>query len=431
MEKKNSVFKSLKNIFKKNEETKIIDELTKSYHKRKERGDEHPIDATIEQIMEIIKNSQNPDETAQKIITAAIDANAMPNRIPEKLSIIISEDDELNDEIISKAVEETISDVPNEMIDTIIEEGSLGEKDRLRLIKNTDDKNLITKRVNKEFDDLYKKCKEIKDHEVVERLNYLIQFVRDNKIEIDINSKIVDIVSKKMAENYYCDEIKGTTLYRLSKSIPVLAMYEINIAKKVEDEYLKLEKQRGKKEEGRFSREELDLSILKEIAKDVGYRYRTTGRFTIPESKRLHSITNGAEKEFIEQVGIAANIANLSEKDIQIIERQLKGTKRIEEEKEYNLIKSITQMEDKSEYLDLLYKIINNENERKTLKTISDAGIIENLRLLDEEKRKIAIDKIADVLDKKVISKTESKDISNNNIAFENKDISNDDDIEK
>ena len=153
MEKKNSIFKRLKNIFKKNEETKIIDELTKSYHKRKERGDEHPIDATIEQIMEIIKNSQNPDETAQKIITAAIDANAMPNRIPEKLSIIISEDDELNDEIISKAVEETISDVPNEMIDTIIEEGSLGEKDRLRLIKNTDDKNLITKRVNKEFDD--------------------------------------------------------------------------------------------------------------------------------------------------------------------------------------------------------------------------------------------------------------------------------------
>ena len=237
MEKKNSIFKRLKNIFKKNEETKIIDELTKSYHKRKERGDEHPIDATIEQIMEIIKNSQNPDETAQKIITAAIDANAMPNRIPEKLSIIISEDDELNDEIISKAVEETISDVPNEMIDTIIEEGSLGEKDRLRLIKNTDDKNLITKRVNKEFDDLYKKCKEIKDHEVVERLNYLIQFVRDNKIEIDINSKIVDIVSKKMAENYYCDEIKGTTLYRLSKSIPVLAMYEINIAKKVADLY--------------------------------------------------------------------------------------------------------------------------------------------------------------------------------------------------
>ena len=69
-------------------------------------------------------------------------------------------------------------------------------------------------------------------------------------------------------------------------------------------------------------------------------------------------------------------------------------------------------MEDKGEYLDLFLKITNNEEERTTLKTISDAGIIENLSLLDEEKRKIAIDKIADVIEKKVISKTEVEDIN-------------------
>ena len=398
---KTNILDYIKKPFKKNYETQIVDELAKSYHKRKERGDEHPIDATIDQIMDIIKNSQDPDETAQKIITAAIDANTMPNRIPEKLSIIISKDENLSDDIVSKAVGKTNTDVPDEMINTIIEEGAFEQSEILNLIKNVDDESLVQKRIKKEFNTLYKSCKDKRDDEVVSKILELKQFVLTNKIDVDFNEMIIEIVAKKMAENYYSNISRGTNLYRLSKAVCVTKMFEMDIASKVEEEFLKIEKQRGKKEENRFIKSELDKQILLEIAKDIGYKSRKTGRFNIPHLQRLQDISNELESKFIETMTNASDKNELTHEELQLIKIQIRGSKKVDEEKEYQLIKKIRLIENKSEYLDTLLDIVSNEEYLKTVNMISKSSLIEKLSLIKDSTREKTIEKITETVNNK------------------------------
>ena len=323
-------------------EKEKIDQLAEAYKEMVENGEENPIDTTVERIMEIIKESDNPNESAEKMIQATLEAEPMPNRITEKLSVKISNSDKIPDNVITHAIENTDINVPDEMITTIINEGKIAQDERLKLMKNIDDEDIIRDKIRNEFNILYKICKDKRDDEVVNSILKFKKFLEDNNVDMDTAKLEEQIIAKKMADNIYHDMKKGTRIYVFTKVIPTRKMFERNLADKVEEEYLKLEDEGGKKE-GRFKKEDLDMQILVQLAKEIGYNYRENKKFLIPKSEKLRNISPEKEQIFISKITSTSGKERLTEEELLEIEKGIKGIIDNENTKEMMLVETIKQ----------------------------------------------------------------------------------------
>lgn len=385
---------NLKNIFKKKDEKEIVKQLEASYQQKKQNGEEHPIDSTIAQIMEIINNSEDPNKTAQKLLVAVLDANGMPNRMAEKLSILLANNENISDEAVTKAVEESKIDVPDEMIETILEEGNFEHhEDRLSLIQKVEDEKIVQDRLKNEFVILSKNCKSKKDGEVVDRLNELKDIAEQSDVYLNTQQLIENVVAVKMAENFYNDSMKGTKIYTLAKVWPADKMFEKDIASKVESEYRKIEQERGIKED-RFDKSMLRKQILSEIAKDVGYKYQKDDRaFIVPQSENMRKISNEEEQLFIKEVQTAYK-HELDENQIMELKEEIRGIIKNKQAKEAMIIDKIKELKNEEKVVDLMLKVLSDEDKIKSIGMMNDSGLLDTFNNIPTETRRKTIEAI-------------------------------------
>ena len=394
------VTKNITKFLNRNNPETIANEIAQVYQEKKENGEEHPMDDTVEEIMQIFKDNPNP-EKVREILKSILEKKDIPNRIFEKAATQISKDKEIPDSVITDVIGRSETNISDESINRIIEEGNIDVNERINLMHNVEDKTIIEERVENELKILYRVCKDKKDYEVVERVDILKELLEDNKVSANIQNLIKQVVAKKMAENYYSDIKKGTRIYDLSKIMPVENMIEYDLPSMVEQEYEKIEDNEGNKE-GRFNKKELKEQILIEMGKNIADKYDETGVFIIPQSENMKGIDKEEEETFIKSIQTYSR-KQLSKQEIIDIDEQIRGNfnnVQIRENMLINLIKNIPE-KDKNRSIDILVKIASNNEELETLAMIEESGLIDKLNKLPKDKREKTIEVIGRTIERR------------------------------
>lgn len=377
----------------------IADNVADSYQERKENGEKDPMDHTAEEIVQILRT--HPD-IKRTIFAKLAENEEVPDKLIVKTAIKISESEDIPNSVITDVVNRDDTHISDESINEIIEKGKFDNAiERINLIKNVEDEEIVEENVKNELKILYKVCKEKKDYEVVERVDKLKELLNDSEVSPDIQNLIRQVVAKKMAENYYSDIKKGTRIFGLSKIMPVEDMIENDLPSMVEEEYKKIEENEGNKE-GRFDKKGLKIQILIEMGKNIAYKYDETGVFIIPQSENMKSIDKEEEETFIKSIQTYSR-KQLSEKEIIDIDEQIRGNSnnvQIKENRLINLIKNIPE-KDKSRNIDILVDIVSNNEELETLSIMEESGLINQLNELPEDKRKKTIEIMGSVIEKR------------------------------
>lgn len=379
--------RNIKKFLKRNNPEVISDEIAQNFNERRENGEKDPLDNTVKDIIKILH--EHPD-IKRTIIAKLAENEEVPDKLIVKTAIKISESEDIPNSVITAGVK----NISDESINEIIEKGQFDNlTERMDLIKNVGDKQIIEENIKNELKILYKVCKDKKDYEVVERIEKLKEILNDNEITPDIQDLIRQVVAKKMAENYYSDIKKGTRIFGLSKIMPVEDMIEYDLPSMVEEEYKKIEEDQGNKE-GRFDKKGLKKQILIEMGKNIADKYDETGVFIIPQSENMKDIDKEEEEAFIKSIQTYSR-KQLSKQEIIDIDEQIKGNSnniQIKENMLIDLIKNIPE-EVKSKSIDLLAKIASsNEQELETLSMMEESGLIDKLNELPENKRKKTIE---------------------------------------
>ena len=122
--------------YKDDEIIQTVNELSESLQEMKKTGQPNPIDTTVEKVMEIIQEDENPDKMAEKILQATLEDEQMPDKVTEKVAVKITKSDEIDDNVVTNVIDNTEVDLKDELIETIIEEGNINDiTDRTRLIQ--------------------------------------------------------------------------------------------------------------------------------------------------------------------------------------------------------------------------------------------------------------------------------------------------------
>lgn len=395
-------------VLKRKSPEKLAEGVAISFEERKQKGEKDPIDNTLAEAKRIIK--ENPDlevAIAREILKELIENEKMPERLFAKTAKYIAQTPEIPDTVITQAVQETERQVSGEVIEEIIVEGEVNPKERLRLIKNVEDKEIISRRVKDELKIVYDNCKNEQDWEISSLVKEIVGLLEEEDLTVEIKDLIHQIVGRKMAENYYDDKRRGTRIYELSKIMPYEEMMEENLPEIVQREYRLLEDKEGKKED-RFTKTNLTHLILDKMADDISKRYKETGIFAIPQSNNMKNLTVEEEKHFIKTIQNLSE-EQITEEEIRDIRAQIRGRVTNKQTKEDMLINSIKKLpsENKSESIDLLIKLMGDSKTLETIDMLESTGVLKRLEAIPEEKRKQSIESIGEVLEKrKLITQT-------------------------
>ena len=394
------IIEKIDKFLNKNNPERIANEIAQSYQEKKENGEEHPMDDTVEEIMQIFQN--NPDlEKVREILKNILEKKDIPNRIFEKTATKISQDEKIPDSVITEVVAKSDVDVADETINNIINEGEINPKERLKLLKNVENKNILEKQVSNELEILYRNCKDKRDEEVAGRVTELKEILDSKNISDDLQDLIQTVVAKKMAENIYSDTSKGTNIYTLSKIMPVEDMVERDLVSTVEREYNKIEDSNQPKE-GRFKKQELKIQILIVLAKKIAKKYEESGIFVIPQSDNMKKINEEEEKNFIRAIQTYSR-KDLSRQEVVDIDEQVRGKSdniQLKEDAIVGLLKKIPE-QNKKRSMNSLINILKNRKSLETLSMPEENGLIQKLNELPEEKRNKTIETIKNTMSKR------------------------------
>lgn len=401
-----SIIEKVRNLSKKRSPEKLAEDVAISFNEKKENGEEHPIDSTVEEIIDIIKKNQNLDIT-RELLRNVLERQEIPDRVFVKTSTKISEIPEIPDNVITQVVQETDAEVPDKVIDTIIEEGKINPKERLKLIQNVEDKQIKEKRVKYELERLYNDCESKKDGEIAERINEIKAILQEDEISTEIQELIRQVVARKMAENCH-SKFGGTKIYELSKAMPVDEMMDKDLPNLVLKEYKKIVGEEGQVDgEGYFSKTNLEMNvrrqILNQMAGDIVRTYQETNMLAVPQSNSMKKLTSDEEEIFIKTI---KNICSeLSNEQIQDLRLQIRGNLSGTRVKENILISKIKGLTNKNETIDLFINLLDNDQTIKTLKMLEETNLLKRLNAIPEEKRKESIGTVEGVLGKRELAK--------------------------
>ena len=396
-----SFLERLKGLFKEKESAQdVVHELTKSYKKRKEMGLKDPIDTTVDKIMELIYASQDPNGAAERILKAAIEEEQMPNRVAEKVSIKISQADDLRDDVISSAFEGSQVDVPDKVINAVIEEGDLAIDSRLRLMRNVTDEAIVEARILQEFDELYGEVASLNDFKIVNRIDKIKDIVQSSDSDMDLVPHVERIFAKKIAENYYNDAIRGTKLFAFSQHIPFVKMFADDMPSQVEMEFEQIELERGEKP-GRFNKEILRKQILDEIGKAIGTHYKNNRepgkRFIVPRSKMMETLSEDEMKGFLHTISIYSE-KELTKKDVRQITEQVQGRITNNGTRASLIVAAMEKMQDKDESVKRVTDIMTDPTKLETLFLMEELGLLDRFVAMSPERRQKSLGIIAETL---------------------------------
>lgn len=388
----------IKKFINRNNPELIADNVAYSYQERKENGEKDPMDHTVEEIMQILKT--HPD--IEKAILANIFENEkIPDRIFEKVATRISKDEEIPDSVIPEAVNRADTSISIESINNILENGEVNEKDRIELIKQVKDTKSKKEGVKSELKRLYKECYIKRDSEVTGRIGEITKILKKEDIDQDIQGWIQTVIARKMAENFYSEIKQGTKIFTFTTIEPLEDMIEKDIAADVENEFKKIEEERQPKE-GRFSKEEFETQLYKELGKQIGIKYEDTGVFIIPQSKNIKKMDEEQKTKFIKAIQTYAR-KPLTKEEIIDIDEQIRGVSENSQIKENTIIKTIKELpkEGKNTKIDMLIEILQNPKMYETIKQLQESGLLNELEKLPKEKREKTIEAVNSTINKR------------------------------
>ena len=320
----------------------------------------------------------------------------IPNKVFEKTATTISKMDEIPDKIIPKAVADSEVDVPDQIIENIIENGDVNRKEKIELINNLENEELKQKQVEEELKQIYENCSDTNESELVHKLE-MTKIVQKNS---SIKKLEQAIIAKKMAVNY--KRFGGTKISTLSRYLSEEEMIEINLPEMVYEEYKKISE---KDEKNKVDKSNLKVQILEEIAKKVANNYQEIGDFVIPQSKNMTQLTRKEEDKFIKAIETYVR-KKLKGTDVTSIRDQIRGRDANMQLKQYiekmrKLPKSQLEI-----FINNTEELVENNEELTVYKELKDSGIIGNLQKLTDNKRKDYIKVLNYAVQKRVEEKS-------------------------
>ena len=374
--------------------TKVENQIDEVYKKSLE--DDEIKDAEQSAAQKVIEYVRKNPENATEILKGILEKEEIPNKVFEKTATTISKMDEIPDKIIPKAVADSEVDVPDQIIENIIENGDVNRKEKIELINNLENEELKQKQVEEELKQIYENCSDTNESELVHKLE-MTKIVQKNS---SIKKLEQAIIAKKMAVNY--KRFGGTKISTLSRYLSEEEMIEINLPEMVYEEYKKISE---KDEKNKVDKSNLKVQILEEIAKKVANNYQEIGDFVIPQSKNMTQLTRKEEDKFIKAIETYVR-KKLKGTDVTSIRDQIRGRDANMQLKQYiekmrKLPKSQLEI-----FINNTEELVENNEELTVYKELKDSGIIGNLQKLTDNKRKDYIKVLNYAVQKRVEEKS-------------------------
>ena len=374
--------------------TKVVNQIDEVYKKSLE--DDEIKDAEQSAAQKVIEYVRKNPENATEILKGILEKEEIPNKVFEKTATTISKMDEIPDKIIPKAVADSEVDVPDQIIENIIENGDVNRKEKIELINNLENEELKQKQVEEELKQIYENCSDTNESELVHKLE-MTKIVQKNS---SIKKLEQAIIAKKMAVNY--KRFGGTKISTLSRYLSEDEMIEINLPEMVYEEYKKISE---KDEKNKVDKSNLKVQILEEIAKKVANNYQEIGDFVIPQSKNMTQLTRKEEDKFIKAIETYVR-KKLKGTDVTSIRDQIRGRDANMQLKQYiekmrKLPKSQLEI-----FINNTEELVENNEELTVYKELKDSGIIGNLQKLTDNKRKDYIKVLNYAVQKRVEEKS-------------------------
>ncbi len=374
--------------------TKVVNQIDEVYKKSLE--DDEIKDAEQSAAQKVIEYVRKNPENATEILKGILEKEEIPNKVFEKTATTISKMDEIPDKIIPKAVADSEVDVPDQIIENIIENGDVNRKEKIELINNLENEELKQKQVEEELKQIYENCSDTNESELVHKLE-MTKIVQKNS---SIKKLEQAIIAKKMAVNY--KRFGGTKISTLSRYLSEEEIIEINLPEMVYEEYKKISE---KDEKNKVDKSNLKVQILEEIAKKVANNYQEIGDFVIPQSKNMTQLTRKEEDKFIKAIETYVR-KKLKGTDVTSIRDQIRGRDANMQLKQYiekmrKLPKSQLEI-----FINNTEELVENNEELTVYKELKDSGIIGNLQKLTDNKRKDYIKVLNYAVQKRVEEKS-------------------------
>lgn len=388
----------IKKFMNRNNPELIAGNVADAYLERKENKEKDPMDHTAEEVMQILKT--HPD-IKKSILANILENDSIPDRVFEKVATRISKDPEIPDSVIPEAVNRADTSISMESINNIIENGEVNARDRIELIKQVEDTKSKKEGVKSELKRLYKDCETKRDAEVTGRIGEITKILSKEDIDQDIQGWIQTVIARKIAENFYSEIKQGTKIFTFTTIEPIEDMIEKDIATDVENEYRKIEEERQPKK-GRFSKEEFETQLYKELGKQIGIKYEDTGVFIIPQSKNIKKMDEEQKTKFIKSIQTYAR-RPLTKEEIIDIDEQIRGVSENSQIKESTIIKAIKELpkDSKNDKIDMLTEILQNPKMYETIKQLKESGLLNELEKLPKEKREKTMKVINSTINKR------------------------------
>lgn len=413
----------IKKFLNRNNPELIADTVADAYQERKENKEKDPMDHTAEEVLQILKT--HPD-IKKSILANILENDNIPDKVFEKVATKISKDPEIPDSVIPEAVNRADTSISMESINNILENGEVNARDRIKLIKQVEDTKSKKEGVKSELKRLYKDCEIKRDAEVTERIEEIVSILEKKDIDEDVKEWMQTVIAKKMAENFYSDTKQGTKIFTFTKIESIEDMIEKDLATEVEKEYKKIEENKHPKK-GRFSKEEFETQLYKELGKQIGIRYEDTEVFIIPQSDNIKKMDEEQKNKFIKSIQTYSR-KQLTKDEIIDIDEQIRGVSKNSQIKESTIIKAIKELpkQGKNDKIDMLTEILKNPKMFETIKQMQESGLLEKIESMPTEKRKKTIGIINSTVEKRNKYKVATKTPEINGAKFSGKPEVND-----
>lgn len=409
-----------KNNTNKKEENDLVANWNKIIEEKRKSGEENPIDNTNYELLDRIEQSSNPNKLAKEMLIRGFEDENIPNKVVENLSLKIAESSEVSNSVIPIAINESEANVSDNSIGNIIKKINFNDYERATLLKNIDDDKILEEVIRNELIILYKNCKSKTDNEVVGEIEkILFELKSKSEYNIDVSDLIEKVIAKKMAENYYSELKQGTRIYTFTKIISIEEMFEGDLINQVEQEYRIIEEERGTKE-GRFNKNSLRRQILIQVGKNIGYKYRKTNQFIIPQSENMKNITKEEEEEYFIRAIKSACLVELKDEDIKSIKKQIRGVVTNEQTQEKIILEQIRKaLKDETIDIDIAMNILKDSQKIKTILEMEKIGLLDEVNNISTEKREKSLMLVKKAFENKRLHLIKNKIIKDNKILKE------------
>ncbi len=341
------------------------------------------------------------------------DDEQAPNEFLDKVALEITQNKEIPDSVLDDTVSDKLTD---DGIKNLILKGNMAifrqellvkkiqdvklQEEMQTLIEKRREKNQTEEEKKKEKEDyeklgeVYDNCQDLAELDIIEKIRNLKINPQDKKSK----NRIEKIIAKKMANNYF--NFGTTTIPTLSKLMPVEEMFAESMPILVETEWQKILREKpDRKSNYQYAQGDLQKKLLKHIANKSVSAYLETGRFSIPQSQKMHELTKEEESDFIKSIEkeLGTKLSRMQLKDVHAQVRGIIGINDTIEKFEENLVDIPKERLEK--FLDFCTELLNDDSLRGTFEMLQTSGVAKKLKVISPEQRKDIIQGFATVLD--------------------------------